>query len=79
MDVNALLAQSYGLQKQLLLARDWIADMVLEVTGDGDRYRKRESAAATPRRMSAKALFRAIRHFPELLSLLPARPESAVT
>lgn len=79
--MNAAVAQAYGLRKQLLLARDWTADMVLDVTGevlviDTETASDPRSATNNERKV---ALFGAIRHYPELLSLLPLRPQSAKT
>jgi len=76
---NASLAQAYGLQKRLLLARDWTADLVLDVNGkvyvvDTEYGNAPRVATETERKI---ALFRSIRQYPELLSLLPTRrPES---
>ncbi len=76
---NASLAQEYGLQKRLLLARDWTADLVLDVSGEvyvvDTEYGGGQRVAGETERKTA--LFRSIRRYPELLSLLPTRtPES---
>jgi len=72
---NAALAREYGSQKRLLLARDWTADLVLDVSGevyvvDTENGNAPRAATETERKI---ALFRSIRRYPELLSLLPAR------
>ena len=79
-DRTADLAGRYAANERLLLARDWTADFVLEVTGQvvvvDTEYGKPETPATE--REARGALFRAIEIFPELLSLLPGRPEDAV-
>src|ERR1700686_3547355 len=77
---NADLAARYAELDRLLLARDWTADFVLEKSGDvtvvETEYGKPDSPSRE--REARGALVRSIETFPELLSLLPARPTDAV-
>jgi len=68
-------------RRQLLLTRDWTADVVLDSAGDTwvidtETGQAPRTATAAERR---EALFRALYHYPELLSLLPSRPATAGT
>jgi hypothetical protein len=80
--VNAALATRYASEReQLLLAREWTADLTLLADGsvlfiDTENGEPPRSAGESERR---GALFRSIAEFPELLSLLPSRPPDAVT
>lgn len=64
---------------QLLLARDWTADLVLDKTGEVwiiDTETVGEPQRATePERRSA--LFRGLQVYPEIFPLLPQRPDEA--
>ncbi|HEX3068278.1 MAG TPA: hypothetical protein VHX14_06865 [Thermoanaerobaculia bacterium] len=79
--VNGGLATRYASDNQLLLAREWTADLVLSENGDvlfidTEDGAAPRSASETERR---SALYRSIAELPELLSFLPARPADAVT
>ena len=65
----------------LLLARDWTADLVLKITGevqiiDTENGGPNQAATDQERRV---ALFRAIEHYHELVSILPQPSTSAIT
>lgn len=76
------IAKSYARDHRvLLLARDWTADLVLTTTGevqivDTANGGPNQAATGEERRV---ALFRAIEHYHELVSILPQRSTSAVT
>jgi len=74
-------AAQRGAEGTLLLVRDWTHDVVLLPGGDVlvlDTEDGQAPRTATEEE-ARTALFRAIRHYPELLSLLPSRPSEAVT
>jgi hypothetical protein len=65
---------------QLLLVRDWTADVVLSPNGDViviDTEDGQPPRLATDRERCI-SLFRSIAKYPELLSLLPQRPAEAI-
>ena len=67
-------AREYAREGQLLLARDWTADLVLDKSGqvwivDTETAKPPVLATADDRRLV----------YPELLPLLPARPDDADT
>lgn len=68
-------------QNRLLLIRDWTADVVLDPEGESwliDTDGGQPARITTPEERHG-ALFRGLYPYPELLSLLPARPADAVT
>ena len=74
-------AAEHAKRGRLLLMRDWTAAFVLDPEGevwiiDTEYGKPPEPGTEKDRRL---ALFQGLRRFPELLSLLPARPEDAVT
>jgi len=74
-------AREYAEKEQLLLARDWTADVVLDREGDvwvvdTENGNAPRVASADERRTS---LFRSLHHYPELLPLMPERPIDAET
>ena len=78
---NADLATRYASEnEQLLLARDWTADLVLSANGDVLVIDTESGEPARPANESEQrgALYRSIAELPELLSLLPARPSDAM-
>lgn len=77
---NSELVGKYAAEGRLLIARDWTADMVLTVTGEVVVVDTEDGKPDTQAddRERRRSLFRAIHVFPELLSLLPKRPDQAV-
>jgi hypothetical protein len=74
-------ARQRAAEGTLLLVRDWTADIVLSPAGevlviDTEFGEPTRPATAAEQRIS---LFRGIRHYPELVSFLPARPPEAVS
>jgi hypothetical protein len=78
---NSELALRYAEQGQLLLAREWTADLVLDDSGRVIVVDTEDGNPQTPatERETRLALFTAIEVMPELLSFLPQRPPDAVT
>lgn len=79
--VAADLAARYANNGELLLAREWTADFVLDSNGavvvkDTETGKSDSIANDTEAR---RALFAAIETYPELLSFLPERPAGAST
>lgn len=76
------MARNYALiKRQLLLARDWTADLVLDESGevwvlDTETGGPPQLATPTERR---SALLRGLHAYPEILPLLPERPAAAKT
>jgi len=74
-------ATEYAHSQQLLLACDWTADFVLNTEGDVEVVDTEDggpnkAATEDERRV---ALFRAIARYPQLVSMLPQRPATAIT
>jgi hypothetical protein len=68
-------------QNRLLLVREWVVDLLL--APDGQVWAM-DTETTQPLRVATEeesrfALFRGVRRYPELLSLLPSRPMGAVT
>jgi hypothetical protein len=78
--INSELVASYASENRLLIARDWTADYVLDTTGGVTVVDTENGAPDVPAtdRETRRALFRSIHIYPELLTLLPARPREAV-
>jgi hypothetical protein len=74
-------ARAYAERGQLLLRRDWTADLVLSAAGEVVVIDTENGEPPSPATAwwSRVALFAAIGRYPELLSLLPARPVEAAT
>jgi len=73
--------KKYSEQGQLPLVRDWTEDTIMTQDGsvlviDTEDGRPARSATEAERRV---ALFRSLRRYPELLSLMPERPRQAAT
>jgi hypothetical protein len=74
-------ARQHAENNLLMLDRDWFTDIVIADTGE---IRIIFTEDETPSRLATeeegrKALFTSIHNYPELLSLLPARPADAIT
>jgi hypothetical protein len=75
------IAQQYAISGQLLLARDWTADLVMDGAGDvwiidtetGQNAKRASVAERT------SSLFRGLHAYPELFPMLPDRPPAAAT
>jgi len=66
---------------RLVLVRDWTVSIVISPAGDVAVVDTEDGAPDRPATSAERrhALFRAIRHYPELVSLLPGRPANART